>query len=122
MSDMWNNETPVRDLGIDVPRWIDQDIYPCDVAAILQGGCASGAYMPAVTYSTALATMNEHGDAVWDMIDDAYGLDMFHETAESATSWAGLAVAYVSMAVELWASGVEDEILEALEEEEEPVA
>jgi len=33
-----------------IPQWIEQDITPSTVAAILQGGCESGAYMPAVTY------------------------------------------------------------------------
>lgn len=55
---LWNNEEPVADLGIEVPRWIDQDISPNDIAAICQGGCASGAYMPAVTYYQALAQFN----------------------------------------------------------------
>ena len=119
MSDvMWNNEEPVKELGIDVPRWIEQDISPSDVAAILQGGCASGAYMPAVTYHQALATMSEHGDDVWSFIDDHYGLDWFHSQADPASSWSGLACAYVSFAVEMWASSVEDEIREVLEEEE----
>ena len=51
--DLWNTGTPLNEidgLDIDVPGWIDQDITPADVAAIVQGGCASGAYMPAVTY------------------------------------------------------------------------
>jgi len=32
------------------PAWIVNELTPYDLAAINQGGCASGAYMPAVTY------------------------------------------------------------------------
>ena len=49
--EIWNDDTPITDLDVDieVPGWIEQDISPQDVAAIVQGGCESGAYMPAVT-------------------------------------------------------------------------
>ena len=114
MADLWENDEPVSNLGIDVPRWIEQDITPYDVAAIAQGGCDSGAYMPAVTYYQALQTMNEHGDDVWDFIDGYYGEIPNHPKNES-NSWAHMAVFYVSLAVELWASSVEDEISNALD-------
>ena len=67
--EIWNDDTPISalDVDIEIPRWIEQDISPQDVAAIVQGGCESGAYMPAVTYQNrqtkrlvglvALATM-----------------------------------------------------------------
>jgi len=72
--EIWNNEDPISDISdIDVPRWIDQDISPNDVIAITQGGCASGAYMPAVTYHQAIATMSECGDDVLQYIQDNYG-------------------------------------------------
>lgn len=98
-----------------IPRWIDQDTTPADVAAILQGGCDSGAYMPAVTYHQALATMNEHGDAILDYLDEAPG-DM---TIPEDLSWAGLACWYVSRAVELWAANVESELSDLLDGIEE---
>jgi len=117
MSDiLWNNDDPITNLGIEVPRWIEQDITPYDVAAILQGGCASGAYMPAVTYYDAANTMSEYGDTVMDFIEDALGC---LEWPECDTSWSGLACHFLSVAVELWCSGVEDEIIEALEELED---
>ena len=112
MANLWENDEPVADLGIDVPQWVEQDITPYDVAAICQGGCASGAYMPAVTYYQALQTMNEHGDDVWDFIGGYYG--EIPNPVES-NSWAHMAVFYVSFAVELWASSVEDEISNALD-------
>lgn len=113
---LWNHDEPVRDLGVDVPAWIEQDVTPSDVAAIVQGGCASGAYMPAVTYSTplgnvrispswALATMAEHGDDVLQHIEDALGELPAPDANES---WGGIAVHYLSLAVELWASSVLD--------------
>lgn len=105
--DLWNCEEPVTDFDIDVPAWIDQEITPCTVAAITQGGCASGAYMPAVTYHAAAETMAEHGDDVLQFIQDQIGeLPAVHVDM----SWSGLACHYLSAAVELWASTVEDEL------------
>lgn len=102
---MWNEDQPVSKFDIDVPRWIDQDITTADVAAIVEGGCASGAYMPAVTYHQALATMNEHGDNVFQYIEDIYG-EIPQPSADSDTiSWASLACWYMSVAVETWAAG-----------------
>ena len=112
MDKLWNDEKPIKDRGIEVPRWIDSEIDGTQVAAIIQGGCASGAYMPAVTYHEASATMEEHGDDVFDYICDAYGelpQPKVHE------SWSGIAVFYLSVAVELWASNV----LSALEDQAE---
>lgn len=117
MSDiLWDNNDPIRDLGIDVPRWISQDISPADVAAIVQGGCASGAYMPAVTYHEALATMGEYGDEILTYIEDGYG---GYPQYPTEPSWAGLACHFVSFAVELWASSVEKEVRERLAERDE---
>ena len=116
MANLWENDEPVSDLGIDVPRWIEQDITPYDVAAICQGGCASGAYMPAVTYWQALETMNEHGDAIFEYIEEVTGDLMCLIKSEISCSWAGMACSFVSFAVELWASSVEDEINDALDE------
>ena len=111
--DLWNDENPVTEHGIDVPAWIDQEISPSTVAAICQGGCASGAYMPAVTYHEALQTMTEHGDEVFDLLETVDNL-----MPGVVTSWAGLACDYLSKAVELWAYGVQAE-LEQLEVEVE---
>ncbi len=97
----------VKELGIDVPEWIEQDITVYDVQAIVQGGCASGAYMPAVTYWWALKTMSEHGD---DILDELEGVYVELIPPPTGTSWAGMAVYYVSMGVELWASGLESEL------------
>ena len=74
-----------------------------EIVSIYQGGCDSGAYMPAVTYHTALLVMNEHGDAILEFIEGNLGEIPAPKHGES---WAGMAVYYVSMAVELWAGGV----------------
>jgi hypothetical protein len=95
-----------------MPAWLESDITPADVAAIVQGGCASGAYMPAVTYHTAAKTMQEHGDDVLQYIEDALG-DL---PSVSGQGWAQMACTYLSCAVELWASSVEGQ-LEEFEEE-----
>ena len=107
MKDLWDDETTVASHDISVPRWIEQDITVQDVAAILQGGCASGAYMPAVTYHEAVATMSAHGDDVLQYIQDAMGELPKPRDDES---WSGMAVHYLSAAVELWASSVESEL------------
>ena len=111
-SNLWDSEAPVRDLGIDVPAWIDSDIDAATIAAIARGGCASGAYMPAVTYHQALATMSEHGDAVLQYVEDVCG-DL--PVPPQPLSWSGLACHYLSTAVELWAASVEEEVSDALD-------
>ena len=109
---LWNYDQPLENLGIEPPPWIDEFITGSDLAAILQGGCASGAYMPAVTYHAATGTMSLHGDSVLEFIDDHYGHPGF---PTDAVSWSGLACHFLSIAVELWASSVELEAEEALE-------
>ena len=99
--------TTLTALNIDVPAWIDQDITVDDVKAIQQGGCESGAYMPAVTYHQALETMNDHGDHVLEYLEGTY----IELTPPAGAHWAGIAVYYISTAVELWASGFDDDEL-----------
>jgi len=109
---LWENDNPVTEYGINIPAWIDADISPYDVAAIYEGGCASGAYMPAVTYHQALATMSEHGDDVLQYIEDHVG-ELPPPSPD--TSWSGLAAFYLCHAIELWAIGAHDE-LEGMED------
>ena len=109
---MIDENTELSELDIDVPAWIDQDITVGDIEAITQGGCASGAYMPAVTYHTAKETMNEYGDDILQYIQDNLGELPRPKDDES---WAGMACFYVSYAVELWAAGLESEIEEKKE-------
>ncbi len=114
--DLWNTETSINDItngDFDIPSWIEQDISPSDVAAICQGGCASGAYMPAVTYHQALKTMQDHGDDVLQYIEDAMG----ELPSVTGQSWGQMACTYLSCAVEIWASNAESQ-LEELEIEE----
>lgn len=108
------------DVDVDVPEWIEQDVTPADVAAIVHGGCASGAYMPAVTYHQARATMNAHGDAVLTYLQQ-HGID-WREYLNEGDSWDGIACTCLSLAVEAWAGAAEGELSEALDdmEDEEP--
>ena len=116
MSDtLWNHDEPIADL-VNIPDFIDDDLTGSCVAAINQGGCASGAYMPAVTYHQARETMSEHGDTVLQFIEDAYGEI---PQVPAGSSYSGIAVFYLSVAVELWASGIEDELRTAIEDLEE---
>ena len=107
ISELYDRETEVSELGIDVPSWIDQDIDTAQVAAIVEGGCASGAYMPAVTYYRALETMGEHGDDVMQYIANECG-DV--PGIPPNCSWSGYACHCLSIAVEIWAGLVADEI------------
>ena len=84
---------------LNIPKWIDQDLSPNDIAAINQGGCESGAYMPAVTYYTASQTMAEHGDDVLDYLNEVEG-DL--PTPRNDENWSGMACFYLSRAVEDW--------------------
>lgn len=105
MSDeMWNDERECADT-IEVPAWIEQDITWSTVAAIVQGGCASGAYMPAVTYYEAAKTMAEHGDEVLEYLNDVTG-ELPSPPADE--SWSGMACHFLSTAVEWWAMGAAD--------------
>ena len=108
--EIWNDDTPIADLDVDieVPSWIDQDISPQDIAAIVQGGCASGAYMPAVTYHQALETMSENGDDILTYIENIYG--EIPDPTDKSISWSGRACYYVSLAVEIWSMAAHDEL------------
>ena len=108
---LWDYDEPITGWtdeehpdGYDVPAWIDQTITGSSIAAINDGGCASGAYMPDVTYYDAKETMNHHGDAVMEFIEEHYGEIPQPQTGES---WSGIAVYYLSLAVELWAQQFE---------------
>jgi hypothetical protein len=107
---IWNNNTPISDingLDLNVPEWIEFDITPYDVAAIVQGGCDSGAYMPAVNYYHANKVMSEHGDDVLWYIEQ-YADEL--PTPPKGSSWSRMAVFYLSYAVELWAAGAHYEL------------
>ena len=105
--DIWNYDEPVSELDIDVPAWIEQDITGTDVASICQGGCASGAYMPAVTYYQAAQTMAKHGDDVLEYIEEQLGE---LPAIPAGESWSGIAVFFLSYAVELWAMSAYSEM------------
>lgn len=83
------------------PQWIG-DLTYADCAAIRQGGCDSGAYMPAVTYATALDVMNKWGDCILDYLQDNCGEESIPAPPKGST-WAGIACYYYSYAVELFA-------------------
>lgn len=103
---LWDHEKPASSYSDDirVPPWIDQNISPATIAAIRQGGCESGAYIPAVTYHYALQTMSNYGDDILQ-----YLLDNFGELPNPCEilSSSGLACFYLSCAVELWCSDAE---------------
>ncbi len=94
------------ELTMLTPEWIIDggEFTGSDIESIQYGGCASGAYMPAVTYHRARETMSEHGDAVLEYIEECCG-ELPKPPANS--SWSGMACFYLSTAVELWAAQFE---------------
>lgn len=104
MNQIWNCETDVAALlDISQPDWLAYDLTVANIAAICQGGCASGVYMPAVTYTQATDTMSRHGNDVLAYIEDNLGELPAPPKGES---WQGMACFYLSYAVEIWAHDV----------------
>ena len=87
------------------PTWITQPLSPSDIAAINQGGCESGAYMPAVTYYDAMQVMAEHGNDALQYIEDNLGE---LPAVPVGMSWSGMACFFLSYAVELFCSVHQD--------------
>ena len=93
----------------DQPEWLTEmgaidSAY--ELAAIIQGGCASGAYMSAVTYYTANKIMAEYGDDVLEYLDNEGGFELSIDVIKE--SWSGLAVKLLSIAVECWCYNLSD--------------
>lgn len=76
-----------------------------ELKSIKEGGCESGAYMPAVTYCTALKCMTDHYEEIESILQD-HGFETFDFNLERE-SFSGFCVRLVSMAVELWVSSIE---------------
>ncbi len=109
-------DRPVSETDVEIPEWIAPDITASTVAAICEGGCDSGAYMPAVSYYDAFRTMDEFGDQVLCFIDAHYSVREVLDTRVNPDgSWAGFAVAFLSTAAELWADFNASEIMQAFE-------
>lgn len=113
---LWNcDDVNVDTLGIFVPAWMEYGLTPADIIAIVEGGCASGSFMPAVTYHEANQVMAKHGDDILDYIQEVMG----EVPAIDCESWSGIAVLMFSTAVELWAGSIYEDLVELLEEQEE---
>ncbi len=103
-----NSETKVRDLGVQVPAWVDQDITLGTLTDIIEQGAAEGAYMPAASYDSADAVMALHGDEVMEYLEDTLGEPP--APAPANCGWSGLACYYLSAAVEIWAASTEAQL------------
>ena len=107
---LYSVDRPVSCYGIEPPGWISEPISTLDVGAILEGGCQSGTYPPAVEYRRALETMNVYGDEIIEFIaNNQWGVPRF-----AITSWPRTAVKIVSTAVEMWCNNVADELAERI--------
>lgn len=93
-------ETPVEVTAIKIPNWIEKGITLGECIEIVRVGCGSGAYMGAVTYSTAMSVMNAEGDKVFDYLENYLGEV---PAPKQGDSWASMACHYLSCAVECWA-------------------
>ena len=74
-----------------------------ELASIIEGGCESGAYMPAVTYDTALECMTKHYDSIEEQISLTQGDEAKFTFNPASDSFAGFCVQLCSFAVESWA-------------------
>ena len=102
----------VDDPKVSMPEWIDEEILTDvtdryidlqTVSGIAEHGCASGMYMPAVLYHDAAETMTEHGNDIVAYVDHVRSERCDEPMVIPAgTSWDGIAVLYVSSAVEYW--------------------
>lgn len=93
------------------PQWlVSMDAIDTigEIQAVLQGGCESGAYMPACTYHTALATMNEHSNEIFDFIQEQIG--ELPQVPDRYQHWAGMASFYCIVAVEAWCQQFSNEL------------
>jgi len=77
--------------------YMDRIVSISTMQAILQDGCASGAYMPAVEYHTAKACLFEMHDSIEDWAGDME--IVFNPLEDSVASFAAL---LCSAAVENW--------------------
>lgn len=116
MSILWDSEESISEFGFKQPEWITEDLDCSQVMAIIEGGCDSGSYMPACIYGQALTTMDDHGDDVLEYIDDTLG-ELPSPPKDSG--WSQLACFYLSYAVELYCSSIQEELENALEEARE---
>lgn len=88
----------------DAPEWIEDSLTLGDIPEISTHGCASGVYMPAVTYYEARRTMWQCGDDITDFIGEHadIGCAEILQNASADTDYSSMCCALVSYAVELW--------------------
>jgi len=107
------------EVSIETPRWIDGPLDLDTVIAVCEGGCASGAYMPAVEYNKALFAMEKYSNEILDYIENDHGLT-FRDLAlnyagvKDSGSWMGFTCYILSVAVEYYCRDVVNEIQAAL--------
>ena len=99
-----------------VPAWIEDSLTLGDIPEISTHGCASGVYMPAVTYYDARRTMWQYGDEITDFISGHGDISCAEimQNAEAAHDYSLMCAALVSYAVELWCHMHSDEAQELL--------
>ena len=97
----------------DQPQWL---IFMGEIDSIekidyiLQGGCASGAYMPAVTYYTVNKCIHEHGEDMLEYIHNEYDLKLKDLVTDKVETFNSLNTTICSMCVETWCASFSDVI------------
>ena len=107
---LYSIDRPTSELGIEPPGWISETISTLDVGGIVEVGCGSGTYPPAVNHAQALETMNAYGDEIFEFIKD----NQWEVPHFVIVSWKAGAVEIVSTAVEMWCNNVADELAERI--------
>ena len=107
---LYSVDRPVSDYGIEPPGWISEPISTHGVAVIIEWGCASGTYPPAVSYTQALETMRRYGDEIFEFIRN----NQWEVPRFEILSWKAGAVKIVSTAVEMWCDNVAGELAERI--------
>lgn len=111
-----HNETLVRDLGITIPTWIEQDITVQDVIKISRGEIHFSEAYSAGLPDKACKAVAQHGGKILRFIEYFYGYvptpgreDSIYNLS-SGDAWSNLCVYYLSQGVFFWATLVLDQL------------
>jgi hypothetical protein len=102
-----------RNVGMQVPAWIDQDITLGMLEDIAKHQCLGAGYLPAINRYEAIDTMEKHGDDLCSWLYQETGEDIPIAGSVSAPD---LAIDVVQYAVNLWATQKEDEVRRLIKE------
>ena len=100
----WIEGTQFTAEALNDPTHPDHEVQAASVKDVFLRGNWGGTYMPALEYYTAMKTMEKHGDAILEYINQS-GLELPKPDIKE-DSWGMICVQYVNTAFEEWASTV----------------